>query len=129
MKVTVSKKMEAFDAAHFLPRYEGKCNQLHGHHWDVEVGVAGILGPETGMVVDFGLLKKAYKPLHEMFDHHLVNDIVENPTAENIAIYIFNWLNENFINYAKYHMKYGDVLELSFVRVWETPDSMAEVRA
>ena len=48
----VSKRV-SFDAAHFLPGYVGKCSQMHGHHWIVELAVAGEVNLETGMVIDF----------------------------------------------------------------------------
>ena len=114
----VCKKI-SFDAAHYLPGYPGKCANLHGHHWVVELGVEGEVDPETGMVVDFSRLKEFWEDnFQEVFDHKCLNDTISNPTAENIAIYISEacgWLKV---------VK----LKLVFIRVWETPDSYAEFR-
>jgi len=120
MRAVVSKRV-SFDAAHFLPGYAGKCANIHGHHWVVELGVKGVVDPDTGMVTDFGELSAFLKEkVVERFDHKLVNDIIENPTAENIAgriVSFFNvWRDENCW-----------VAELSFIRVWETEDSYCEV--
>jgi len=113
-------KRTSFDAAHFLPKYEGKCKNMHGHRWTVELGVEGPVNPWTGMVVDFTELKYFLKvKVVEVFDHKVVNDVVENPTAENIVAYIGeaweNWLRKGY-------------QELALVRVWETEDSYAEWR-
>ena len=121
MKMLVSKKM-SFDAAHFLPNYPGKCANMHGHHWTVELGVSGEVDPNTGMVIDFGVLDAFLREkVEDRFDHKLVNDIIENPTAENIAARIKLswdiWGKENCL-----------AVELEFIRVWETPDSFAELK-
>jgi len=118
MKATVVKRV-SFDAAHYLPNYPGKCSNIHGHHWVVEVGVSGEVG-EDGMVVDFSTLKGSLQPIIDNLDHHLVNSVIPNPTAENIAIYIRDWLTRWATG--------KEAFELEFVRVWETEDSYAEVR-
>ena len=121
IRATVSKRV-SFDAAHFLPGYKGKCANMHGHHWVVELGVSGEVDPDTGMVLDFGELNKFLEEkVVERFDHKLVNDVIENPTAEMIADRISAsfalWRDENC-----------SVVVLKFVRVWETEDSYAELR-
>ena len=116
----ISKKI-SFDAAHRLPNYDGKCANLHGHHWIVELAVRGEVSKETGMVVDFTLLKEFLESIRNTFDHHLVNEIIENPTAENICKYIFN-------RYWSGDCKLPILLSLEFIRVWETEDSYAELR-
>jgi len=84
------------EAAHFLPRVpEGhKCRRMHGHSFRIEVHVSGELGAESGWVMDFADLKKAFQPLFEQLDHHLLNDIdgLENPTSENLARWIWQRL-------------------------------------
>ena len=125
-EITVSKKV-SFDAAHYLPGYDGKCANLHGHHWVVELGVKGPVNPETGMVVDFVALKGFLDNIVEEFDHTLLNGRVENPTAENICLYIRDRALD-------YYSGLGHILRLegcglSFIRVWETEDSMAELRS
>jgi 6-pyruvoyltetrahydropterin/6-carboxytetrahydropterin synthase len=83
----------SFDAAHRLPHVpEGhKCARLHGHTYHVTIVVAGAVGAHSGWVMDFGEIKKAFKPLLNQLDHYYLNDIagLENPTAENIARWIW----------------------------------------
>jgi len=74
------------DAAHHLPNYEGKCNQLHGHTWKVVVEIEGVKHPKTGMIVDFVEIKKIVNE----FDHGCINDFIQNPTAENIVDYFLD---------------------------------------
>ena len=113
----VSRKC-SFDAAHFLPRYKGKCKNVHGHRWTVELAVEGPVDPNTGFVVDFSHIKAwLQENVVDEFDHTLINDKIENPTAENIA----EWIGKQFIIE---NSKVG----LAYVRVWETPDSMVEWR-
>lgn len=121
MKAIVVKK-SSFDAAHFLPNYPGKCANMHGHHWVVELGVEGNIDPETHMVIDFSELNKFLKEkIVARLDHRTVNDIIANPTAEFIAHWIKLawdiWSEQNCL-----------AVDLVFVRVWETEDSYAEVR-
>ncbi len=73
-----------FDAAHSLPGYQGKCANLHGHTYKVEVVVEGSKG-ENGFVMDFFQLKKILNSVLEDLDHTNLNGLLPNPTAENIA--------------------------------------------
>ncbi len=83
-----------FDSAHFLRNYEGKCKNVHGHSWFVEVWIKGNIYQidERGILFDFTNVKE----IKEYFDHKLLNDLSEfediNPTAENICLVIFNRL-------------------------------------
>lgn len=121
MRATVVKK-SSFDAAHFLPKYEGKCAFMHGHHWVVELGVEGRIDPETFMVIDFSELNKFLKEeVIARLDHRLVNDIITNPTAEVIA----HWIQLAWKIWSEQKCL---AVNLVFVRVWETEDSYAEVR-
>ena len=65
----------SFDSAHFLSGYEGKCSNIHGHRWKLEVTVQSETLEKTGqirgMVVDFGQLKDDIKKLADEFDHSL----------------------------------------------------------
>ena len=85
-----------FESAHRLPRVpEGhKCGRLHGHSFQVRVALRGVPGAETGWILDFADLKKAWKPLHEILDHRYLNDIpgLENPTSEILALWIWERL-------------------------------------
>ena len=116
----VSKRI-SFDAAHFLPEYEGPCVFMHGHHFSVELAVQGEVNHETGMVMDFKYLKEFLQSIKDIFDHTLLNNIISNPTAENIALYI----KEQFDTRGRYTL--GDV-KLAFIKVWETEDSCVEIR-
>lgn len=82
-----------FEAAHRLPNVpEGhKCARLHGHSFTVQIFVSGEVGASTGWVMDFADIKSAFAPFYEMLDHHFLNEIdgLENPTSENIAIWIW----------------------------------------
>lgn len=84
------------EAAHRLPNVpEGhKCGRLHGHSFEVEIHVAGEPDPVTGWIIDFADIKSVFKPIYEQLDHHYLNDIegLENPTSENLAIWIWNKL-------------------------------------
>lgn len=85
-----------FEAAHFLPHVaEGhKCRRVHGHSFKGEVAVRGPLDPLLGWVIDFADLKKVVDPIVHRLDHYMLNDIagLENPTAEVLAIWIWNQL-------------------------------------
>ena len=75
--ITVIKQF-TFDAAHRLPNHKGKCKQMHGHTYKLEIGVTGNIQPATGMVVDFGDLKKIIqKQVIDLLDHQLLNEVGE----------------------------------------------------
>jgi 6-pyruvoyltetrahydropterin/6-carboxytetrahydropterin synthase len=82
-----------FEAAHRLPRVpEGhKCSRLHGHSFKVELSVEGPVNPDTGWMMDFAELHSAWQPLHELLDHHYLNEVpgLENPTSEVLARFIW----------------------------------------
>jgi 6-pyruvoyltetrahydropterin/6-carboxytetrahydropterin synthase len=83
----------AFAAAHRLPRYEGPCFRLHGHNYKFHVGVEGEVDPATGMIADFGVIQKVVgEEVLARADHRNMNDILDNPTAENIARWIWEVL-------------------------------------
>ncbi len=83
-----------FEAAHRLPNVpeEHMCHRLHGHSFVVRVYVDGPVGQESGGVQDFADIKEVFKPLHRQLDHNYLNEIegLENPTSENIAIWIWD---------------------------------------
>lgn len=109
MKVTVHRKAH-FNAAHRLYRKDwdearnlavfGKCSNpnFHGHNYELTVSVTGTIDPETGFVIDMKVLKDLiYSEVETAFDHKNLNIEVEefeflNPTAENIAVVIWNKL-------------------------------------
>jgi 6-pyruvoyltetrahydropterin/6-carboxytetrahydropterin synthase len=106
-----------FDAAHKIESYKGKCANLHGHTWKVEIFVLGEKLDPTGMIVDFCVLKQRLKEITEKLDHSYLNETKEigNPTSENLSKYIFE--------------KMGDLAEnvkLEKIRIWENPRSWCE---
>jgi 6-pyruvoyltetrahydropterin/6-carboxytetrahydropterin synthase len=89
MKVTIVRRYD-FEAAHFLPHVPDghKCKTMHGHSYVVEVHLTGDVqesGPETGMVVDFGVVDEAARRLFGTWDHRPLNDLFPNPTVEVMA--------------------------------------------
>ena len=119
MITTVVKRVE-IEAAHFLPNYVGKCSTLHGHRWIIEVGVFGEPDPVSGMVVDFKVLADFLDHrVVSKLDHHLINEEIKNPTAENICA----WIWDIMVKFPFLDKDSG----VSLVRVWETGDSYAEI--
>lgn len=107
-----------FSSAHNLRNYNGNCENLHGHNWKVEAILQGEFLDETGMLVDFKILKKSLKDILDRLDHKYLNDIghfkTVNPTSENMAKYIFDELKKDFGN-----LVYKIV-------VWESHNAAAE---
>jgi len=81
-----------FSAAHRLAGSGGKCESLHGHNFKVELKVQGRELDDSGMVVDFGILKKILNVVLEGLDHKDLNEVnafkEKSPSSENIARYI-----------------------------------------
>jgi len=87
----IHKKI-SISAAHKLKLpYESKCALIHGHNWNITVHLYG-KQLRNGMVVDFTTLKKL---ISDKLDHQILNDILDQPTAENLAFYILNMINDN----------------------------------
>ena len=108
----------AFEAAHRVAGYPGKCDRLHGHNWVVEALVQGRQLDELGMLVDFKAIKKALQEVLEPFDHRYLNELEPfngglNPTAENLARLIFEKLEG--------HEVFRRDSRLSAVTVFESP--------
>lgn len=103
-----------FDAAHYLPSYNGKCEHLHGHTYKLVVKVEGYPDAE-GMIMDFSLLKKVVQEkVLSRLDHSLLNDIIPNPSAELISIWVWKHLEEELA---------APNRKLKEVEVWETATS------
>ncbi len=83
----------SFAAAHRLPRYDGPCFRMHGHNYRMIVAVEGDVDPRTGMVADFGRVQAIVQEhVLARTDHRTLNDLLENPTAENIARWAYETL-------------------------------------
>jgi len=103
-----------FDAAHNLVQYHGKCEKLHGHTYKLQIVVCGEKD-EEGMVIDFVELKEIVKrEVLSYLDHAYINEIIPQPSAENIAEWIWERL-EKYLTTKRY--------KLTEVRLWETPTS------
>lgn len=103
-----------FDAAHYLPEYHGKCEKLHGHTYKLVVKLEGQPDAE-GMVMDFLVLKRIVtEKVLSVLDHACLNDVLPQPSAENIALWVWAQL-ENELR--------RDNARLSAVEVWETKTS------
>jgi 6-pyruvoyltetrahydropterin/6-carboxytetrahydropterin synthase len=134
MKITAYRKAH-FNAAHRLYRKDwdmdrnqevfGKCNNpyYHGHNYELEVGVTGIVDPETGYLIDLKILKDVIKEhVEDYMDHKNLNEEVPefkelNPTAENIAYVIYQRIKENLD--PRYELE---------VKLYETPRNFVVYR-
>lgn len=127
MKQVVIKttKSFTFDAAHFLPNHKGKCANMHGHTYSLEVtvvrnnGTLGIGGSDEGMVIDFADLKAIVKTeVIDKMDHKVLNDVLPfRTTVENMVAHIFEVLTDKLQSCG---------ITVDRIKLWETPDSYAE---
>jgi 6-pyruvoyltetrahydropterin/6-carboxytetrahydropterin synthase len=119
MSISITQAF-TFEAAHHLPHVPEthRCRRLHGHSYRVELTLAGEVDPHTGFVVDFFDVEAVFAPVLARLDHHLLNEIegLENPTAENIALWIFRNVEK-------------DLAQIRAVKVFETPMCWAEFTA
>jgi 6-pyruvoyltetrahydropterin/6-carboxytetrahydropterin synthase len=106
------RKSFTFEAAHVLPHHPGKCARLHGHSYRLDVALEGPLqqsGPATGMVEDFEVVSRVVKAAAiEQLDHRSLNELMDNPTAENIVGWIWDRLA-------------SELPQLAELTLWETP--------
>ena len=82
-----------FSSGHYLRNYHGKCENPHGHNYKVFVTLIGDALDETGLLLDFKLLKQVLRPVVDYLDHQMINDLKPfdeiNPSAENLARYFY----------------------------------------
>ena len=110
-----------FSSAHQLRGYKGKCENLHGHNYKIEIYARGSELDNIGLLVDFGVLKDAADDIVQYLDHRNINelppfDIELNPSAENLARYILEQVSS----------RVGDKrVSIYKVRCFETPTSVA----
>lgn len=113
MKVSINKTF-TFDAAHQLPWHQGKCRNLHGHTYRLDVTVEGPIN-EDGVVVDFADVGEVVgRTVVDKYDHQFLNDHFDNPTAELLALSFFKVLE-------------SEGLRIQRVTLWETPTCSATV--
>lgn len=112
-----------FSAAHRLLNYGGKCEALHGHNWIVEVTVQGSRLDDTGLLLDFKVLKRWVAEVLDELDHTLLNDHQafreENPSSERIARFVHEAIGRKVTDPG---------ISIAWVRVWESDDSAATFR-
>jgi len=82
-----------FNAAHRLPHYEGPCFRTHGHNYQLLVIAEGRVDPNSGLSMDFGNIKNLVREKALMaIDHNDLNQVLDNPTAENLVVWIWERL-------------------------------------
>ncbi|MBI5196313.1 MAG: 6-carboxytetrahydropterin synthase QueD [Nitrospirae bacterium] len=109
-----------FSAAHQLRGYKGKCENLHGHNWRVQISVSAEKLNEIGLAIDFHELKNIVIETLAMLDHVNLNNTFPfteiNPSSENIAKWIYESIRKKLNN---------DYVKLSAVTVWEAETASA----
>jgi len=109
-----------FAAAHYLSHYQGKCERLHGHNWNVQITIRGEQLDKAGLLMDFGLLKSSLRDVLAVLDHRLLNELDHfqgaSVSSEKIAIFIHEQLAPRI-------HEHGAVL--CRVSVWESPSACA----
>ncbi|MEM1080154.1 MAG: 6-carboxytetrahydropterin synthase QueD [Pseudomonadota bacterium] len=93
MEVFKEFEIEASRRLPLLPANH-KCSRLHGHSFRVSIHVAGPIDEQTGWVLDFADIHRAFQPIYDQLDHAYLNDIVglDNPTSEHLARWIWQRL-------------------------------------
>jgi 6-pyruvoyltetrahydropterin/6-carboxytetrahydropterin synthase len=109
------KVVTDFASAHTLRDYPGACSRMHGHNWKVELEAVATSLDEVGMGVDFKVMKEAAREVGGRLDHQYLNDLepfkTTNPTAENIAAYMYKEISAR-IN--------SDSIKVTALTLWET---------
>jgi len=110
---------EHFDAAHALRGYRGKCENLHGHRYEVVVNLHYGELDDIGLACDFAVIRKHLREALAAFDHTSLNDVAPfdriNPSAENIAATIYEELRNRG-------------LPIFSAKVYESPDTWVTYR-
>lgn len=116
---------QVFASAHALRNYKGRCENVHGHNWKVQVVIQGERLDGTGLLVDFIDVKNLMAGIIDRIDHQFLNEIppfdVVNPSAENIAEYFCQKMIEGL----------GDTpvpVKVTEVKIWETDIQSATYR-
>jgi 6-pyruvoyltetrahydropterin/6-carboxytetrahydropterin synthase len=114
---------ETFAAGHALRNYRGKCENVHGHNYRVQVTVEGEELNSIGLLVDFADLKKLIRAIVGRLDHQFLNDLAPfdaiNPSAENMARYFYDEITSGLR---------GPGPRIREVTIWETDITSATYR-
>jgi len=118
---------QTFAAGHALREYKGKCENVHGHNYRVQITVEGEKLNRIGLLVDFVELKKAVREVADRLDHQFINDLepftVINPSAENMAKYFYDEVSRRL------EFQNSEApSRVSQIKVWETDTSIAVYR-
>ncbi len=110
-----------FSSAHQLRGYKGKCENLHGHNYKIEIFAKGAELNNIGLLIDFGDLKKAADEVTDYLDHRNINELPPfdeelNPSAENLARFILEYIASRIDD---------ERVRVYKVRCYETPTSVA----
>jgi queuosine biosynthesis protein QueD len=122
----ILEKEFSFDSSHCLTKVPDghPCANLHGHTWKLVVGIKGEVNHSSGWIIDFKDLKKIVKrEVIDVLDHNHLNEVLENPTSENLCIWIWDRLYEPIQD------AIGDHGYLYSVSVWETATSKCSFTA
>lgn len=115
---------KTFAAGHALRHYHGKCENVHGHNYKVQITVEGETLDATGLLIDFLDLKRVTNEVIEYLDHRFINDLAPfdeiNPSAENIAKFFYDRLSDG--------LNGNTPTRIASVRIWETDTSSAAYR-
>ena len=132
MQIRLYKEV-SFDASHRLLHYKGKCHNLHGHRWKVEIRIAGRVDSQTNILVDYNEIKKVVN----RFDHQIILNESDpmvpriqefhpvittpgDPTSELLAVVIRDAIEVEFSSR-------GQDIRVESIRVWESPTCYAEL--
>ncbi|MDR2459574.1 MAG: 6-carboxytetrahydropterin synthase QueD [Deltaproteobacteria bacterium] len=112
-----------FAAAHNLREFHGKCENLHGHNWFVEVRVRADGLDKIGLVMDFGVIKRLLNDVLDLIDHKYLNELEYfkdlNPSSENIAFFIYSRLAPEILKASEERVR------LYSVSAWESDNASA----
>jgi 6-pyruvoyltetrahydropterin/6-carboxytetrahydropterin synthase len=118
---------ETFAAGHALREYRGKCENVHGHNYKVQVTIEGERLDSTGLLMDFVEIKGLLHAVVDRLDHQFLNDLspfdVQNPSAENMAKYFYDEISSG-LEAAKVKAP----VRVAQVKIWETDTSTSTYR-
>lgn len=99
-----------FCCAHRLPHYDGACARVHGHHYRLLITITGPVDPRSGMILDFEVIKRIVdERAMSLVDHRDLNELLENPTAESLVVFLWDKLKVELPGLAR-------------LTLWETPE-------